>query len=125
MKNRGLFRPEAIEYRRVNILVIVPGLRAQAVLTCSTDMARTGQYPLETLLSPANVNSTNFGKLTSVTTDGPVDAQPLYVPALSISGVTHNVLYVVTENDSVYAFDADSGTQLWMHSVLLTGETAF
>ncbi len=124
MKNRGRSALKLLSTGGLAFLLIVPGLRAQAVLTWHNDLARTGQYPLETLLSPANVNSTNFGKLTSVTTDGPVDAQPLYVPALSISGVTHNVLYVVTENDSVYAFDADSGTQLWMHSVLLTGETA-
>jgi hypothetical protein len=57
----------------------------------------------------ANVNSTQFGKLYSVPTDGAVYAQPLYLWAVSIAGGTNNVLYVVTEHDSVYAIDAGSG----------------
>ena len=59
-----------------------------------------------------------FGKLFSMAVDGKVDAEPLYVAGLTISGQTkHNVVYVVTENDSAYAFDADSGTQLWQVSL--------
>jgi hypothetical protein len=101
-----------------------PGLRAQGVLTWHNDAARTGQNLEETLLSPANVNSTNFGLLFNLALDGKVDAQPLYVPAVSIAGGTHNVLYVVTENDTVYAFDADSGTELWTpKSMIPSGET--
>src|SRR5580704_15829814 len=101
-----------------------PGLRAQGVLTWHNDAARTGQNLEETLLSPANVNSTNFGLLHNLALDGKVDAQPLYVPAVSIAGGTHNVLYVVTENDTVYAFDADSGTELWTpKSMIPSGET--
>ena len=96
-----------------------------SVLTWHNDTARTGQNLQETLLSPSNVNSTNFGLLFApLATDGKVDAQPLYVPKLTIGSSTHNVLYVATENDSVYAFDADTGAQLWSQTVLLAGETA-
>jgi hypothetical protein len=105
-------------------MFLVSGLRAQGVLTWHNDAARTGQNLEETLLSPANVNSTNFGLLHNLALDGKVDAQPLYVPAVSIAGGTHNVLYVVTENDTVYAFDADSGTELWTpKSMIPSGET--
>jgi outer membrane protein assembly factor BamB len=105
-------------------MLCLPGLQAQGVLTWHNDLARTGQYPLETVLSSSNVTAGTFGLLANPTVDGPVDAEPLYVPGLTIASATHNVLYVVTENDSLYAFDADTGTQLWKHSVLLSGETA-
>jgi hypothetical protein len=99
-------------------------LRAQDVLTYHNDNARTGQALNETILTPSNVNSTQFGKLFQVTVDGKVDAQPLYASQVAIpSQGTHNVLYVATENDSVYAFDADTGAQLWQVSVLPAGET--
>src|SRR5271165_196445 len=102
------------------------GAQAQVgVLTWHNDNARTGQNLQETLLTPANVNSSQFGKLFVISVDGLVDAQPLYVPALSIPGQgVHNVLYVVTENDSAYAFDADVGTQLWHVNLAETNETA-
>lgn len=93
------------------------------VVTYHNDVARTGQNLGEVILTPANVNSSNFGKLGFFNTDGKVDAQPLYLSALKIGGGTHNVLYVVTEHGSVYAFDADSGAVLWQVSVLATGET--
>jgi hypothetical protein len=102
-------------------------LRAQSgVLTWHNDAARTGQNLLETILTPANVNSASFGKLFTLSVDGKVDAQPLYVASVTIpSQGTHNVLYVVTENDSVYAFDADTGTELWKVSLLLSGEQPY
>jgi len=90
---------------------IYGGAQAQVNVTMyHNDTSRTGQNTQETILTPANVNSTQFGKLFSVPVDGVVYAQPLYLSAVSIAGGTHNVLYVVTEHDSVYAIDADSGT---------------
>jgi hypothetical protein len=92
------------------------------VTTYHNDNARDGWYSAETVLTPQNVNATTFGKLTELPVDGLVDAQPLYVSGLSIAGQVHNVLITVTENDSAYAFDPDSGTQLWKVSALGSGE---
>jgi hypothetical protein len=93
------------------------------VVTYHNDIARTGQNLNEAILTPANVSSANFGKLGFFNTDGKVDAQPLYLSSLNVGGATHNLLYVVTEHDSVYAFDADSGGVLWQVSLTGTGET--
>jgi hypothetical protein len=94
------------------------------MLTYHNDNARTGWNSQEVLLTPANVNVTRFGKLFSIPVDGKVDAQPLYVPAVSIPGSgVHNVLFVATEHDSAYAFDADTGAQYWHVSMLKVGET--
>jgi outer membrane protein assembly factor BamB len=87
------------------------------------DLARTGQDLTETVLTPANVNSAGFGKLRFLATDGKVDAQPLYLSGLSVAGAAHNVVFVATENDSVYAFDADNGATLWHVSLLGSAET--
>jgi hypothetical protein len=86
----------------------------QSVLTWHNDNGRTGQYLGETTLTTTNVNSSTFGKLFVISVTGKVDAQPLYVPSVNIPGQgTHNVLYVATEHDLIYAFDADNGASLW------------
>ena len=93
------------------------------VLTYHDDNMRTGLMQLETVLTLANVNSTSFGKVNFLTADGKVDAEPLYVSNVMINSVIHNVVYVVSEHDSIYAFDADTGAQLWKTTALLPGET--
>src|ERR1700722_1985252 len=93
------------------------------VLTYHNDNGRTGQNLNERILTPTNVNATNFGRLGFMSVDGLVDAQPLYVANLTVGGSAHNVVFVATENDSVYAFDADSFAQLWHASVLGSNET--
>lgn len=96
------------------------------VLTYHNDNLRTGQNLAETILTPSNVNQSQFGLLFTAAVDGEIYAQPLYVPAVAIAKKgTHNIVIVTTENDSVYAFDADTGGKpLWQISLLLSGETA-
>lgn len=86
-----------------------------SVLTYHNDDVRDGVNTNETTLTPANVNFSQFGKLYSYPVDGQIYMQPLYVPNLTIAGVMHNVVFVATENNTVYAFDADglSGSALW------------
>jgi hypothetical protein len=89
--------------------------------TFHNDALRTGQNLNETVLTPANVNATNFGKLFSYPLDGFTFASPLYVANVNIPAQgSHNVVYVATENDSVYAFDADGLTNapLWQVSFI-------
>jgi hypothetical protein len=94
------------------------------VFTQHNDTARTGQNLNETVLTTTNVTSSKFGRIFSYPVDGQIYAQPLYVPNVTIpnQGV-HNVLYVATENDSLYAFDADGLTPniLWQLSFINPG----
>jgi hypothetical protein len=97
-----------------------------SVVTWHFDNARTGLNAKETALTPQTVTPQTFGKLFSYQVDGYVYAQPLLVSGLAINGTTRNVVFVATENDSVYAFDADTvgtGSPLWKVSLLQTGET--
>lgn len=97
-------------------LGIAPSATAQvSITTYHNDNSRTGQNLNETMLTPANVNSSQFAKLYSGTTnlDSWAPGQPLYVPNVSIGGTNYNVIYVATLNNSVYAFDADNGKELW------------
>jgi hypothetical protein len=103
-------------------LTVTAAVQGTDVVTYKNDAARTGQNLTEKTLTPANVNSTTFGKLRFLATDGKVDAQPLYLSGLNVGGVTHNVVFTATERDSVYAFDADSGAQLWKVSLIPAGE---
>jgi hypothetical protein len=94
------------------------------VLTYHNDVGRTGQNLTETTLTLSDVTSAKFGKLGFFPVDGLVDAEPLYASNVTVpGGGTHNLLIAATENDSVYAFDADSGATIWHLSVLKTGET--
>jgi hypothetical protein len=93
------------------------------VTTYKNDLARSGQNLTETALTLANVKSATFGKLRFLATDGLVDAQPLYLSALMVGNSAHNVAFVATENDTVYAFDSDSGAVVWQKTLLGSGET--
>ncbi len=95
----------------IGALVFLASLAAAqvSVTTQHNDNSRTGQNISETYLTPSNVTSKYFGKLFTQNVDGLVVAQPLYMPGVVIPGAgTHNVVYVVTQHDSVFAFDADN-----------------
>ena len=93
------------------------------VVTYKNDVARTGQNLTEATLTLTNVTSATFGLLRTLAVDGKVDAQPLYLSQLTVAGAAHNVVFVATESDSVYAFDSDTGATLWHVSLLPSGET--
>ncbi|MDE2348492.1 MAG: hypothetical protein KGL92_08310, partial [Gammaproteobacteria bacterium] len=93
------------------------------VTTYHDDVARTGQDLTESILTTANVRQATFGLKLLLPVDGKVDAQPLALSQYTIGGTSHNVVFAATEHDSVYAFDADTGAQLWKASMLGAGET--
>jgi hypothetical protein len=100
----------------VVLLALAPSAAPQSITTYHYDNKRTGWNSNETILTPANVNSSDFGLLHNVALDDQVDAQPLYMPGINITTGsfqgTHNVIYVATEGDTVYAIDAQTGTIL-------------
>jgi outer membrane protein assembly factor BamB len=98
-------------------LCVPAGWAQVRVLTQHNDNSRTGANLNEVTLNTSNVNVSTFGKLFSMPVDGFVFAQPLYLPNVKMLGSTHNVLFVATAHDSVYAFDADTGAQLWQKSL--------
>ena len=105
------------------IILSTISARPADVLTYHNDNFRSGLNPAEFILTPQTIQN-GFGFLFSLAVDGKVDAQPLYVSNLVIAGATHNVVYVATEHDSLYAFDADTGTKYLQTSLLGTGETS-
>jgi len=106
-----------------NATLSVTATSPNDVATFKNDFARSGLNSSESTLTLANVNSMSFGLLHTVMVDGKVDAQPLYLAQVPISGAAHSVAFVATEHGSVYAIDADAGTPIWQVSVLANGET--
>lgn len=109
------FRLQPLLTLLLSALPLLAGAQVN-VYTRSYDLSRTGANLNETVLTPANVNPTQFGKLFTVKTDGEIYAQPLYVANLNIAGVIRNVVYAATMRNSVYAIDADTGQQLWVQN---------
>jgi hypothetical protein len=111
----------------LSALINIHAAADTAVLTYKGDNYRTGQSSNEEILNKSNVNASQFGKRVTYPVDGQVYAQPLFVPNLTVNGASHNVVFVVTEHDSVYAFDADQTTAtapLWQTSFLTHGATS-
>jgi hypothetical protein len=90
------------------------------VYTYHNDLARHGANTQEYALTPANVNTSSFGKVASCAVDGAIYGQPLWVANVTMSGTKHNVVIVTTQHDSLFAFDADSApcAQLWTISLI-------
>src|SRR3989475_8658763 len=130
MRKHSLLQPwRSFETSRLAVLlafatVIYVPAQSTDVLTYHNDNAKTGQQLHEEILTPANVSAAHFGKLWVLNVDGKVDAQPLYAAGVPIAGKgLRNVLFVATEHDSVYAFDADSTNVFWRVSLLGARET--
>jgi hypothetical protein len=104
-------------------LTVTSATSTTDVLTYHNDNSRSGQNLTELVLTPTAVNSTQFGLLRVLSADGSVDGQPLIASGLSVNGTLHNVVYIVTESDAVYSYDADTGAALGHVSVLGSGET--
>ncbi len=121
---RGFF--SRFLYSAAALLMVALGCSGQTnVLTSNYNNSRTGVNASETVLTPSNVNSSQFGKLFALPVDGQLYAQPLYVANVTIAGALHNVVIVATENDTVYAFDADAaGNALWKSSLVDTAHGA-
>ena len=98
------------------LLICAVSFGQVGITTYHNDNYRTGWNSNETILTPANVNASHFGLLATVPVDDQIDAQPLFVAGVNITAGNsqgkHNVVYVVTGNDTVYAIDANSGTVL-------------
>ncbi|MGH9700840.1 MAG: hypothetical protein ACRD52_15470, partial [Candidatus Acidiferrales bacterium] len=132
MKRSGLLRTKHVASLLGALFVLffaaIPASAQISVTTRMNNSQRTSVNGSESILTPSNVNSTQFGRLFTQNVDGYVFAQPLYVPNLTINGAVHNVIFVATEHDSVYAFDADSNAgadalPLWHTTFLSSGVT--
>jgi hypothetical protein len=121
VRRKAMRGPEVLE-KRLLLSANVTGYHAAIPATSPPSSIGAGVNSNETILTPANVNATDFGKLFATTVDGQVYAQPLYMENVVITtGAnqgTHNVLFVATENDSLYAIDANTGTVLWQDALL-------
>ena len=103
------------------MMLLGPLVQAQIpVTTYQNDNNRSGTNTRETTLTTSNVNVSQFGRLAVFTVQGYVYAQPLYVPNLRINGTAHNVIFVATEHDQLYAFDVSTQQQLWQRNFLST-----
>jgi hypothetical protein len=98
-------------------VTVTPLSGGTPVLMHRNDLAGDGAILNEVTLTPSNVKPSSFGRKYALPVDGQIYAQPLYVPSLEVNGTAHNVVFAATQNDSVYAFDADSGAQLWKASL--------
>jgi hypothetical protein len=97
------------------------------VTTYHNDVARDGLNATETALTTANVNYHTFGLILTIPVDGLVDAEPLFLSSVNVGGTAHDIVFIATENDSVYAVDANSFATLWHDgpgTLLPSGETA-
>ncbi len=124
MSGRSDDNPSGLQPVDPLITTALPVTRAEPdVLTYHNNNFRTGGYLSETWLTPGRVSSSDFGKVGFLPVRGLVDAEPLYVSSLRVQGVRRKVIFVATEHDLVYAFDADTFALLWRVSVLGAGET--
>jgi hypothetical protein len=98
-----------------------PDTQHISVLTQHNDNTRAGLNDQETSLTTANVNKAHFGKLFTMNVDDEVYAQPLVVGNLSIGTATHNVVFIATVNNSVYAYDGDNGKLFWQRNFTVGG----
>ena len=114
----SLIRPIHVRSVLISLATSLTLLAQTNVLTQHNDIGRTGQNISETILTTGNVNASSFGKLFTLTVDGQAIAQPLYMSSVTINGTAHRTVFVATEHDSVYAFDAATGAQLWKATML-------
>ncbi len=116
LRSRGQAKRFAVHDWLCLLLLVCSSVAAMAQVnfyTKSYDTSRTGANLQETILTPANVNPSSFGKLFTVPTDGQIYTQPLYMSNLAIAGGTHNVVFVGSMFNTLYAIDADNGTVYW------------
>jgi len=98
-----------------------PNPQSVAVLTQHNDNTRSGWNDNETALTTSNVNVQQFGAVLTLPVDDQVYAQPLVVGHVSVGGGSHNVVYIATVNNTLYAYDGDNGKLYWQASFTAPG----